>query len=230
MIDEHSLPRHKASLSITHNDHKDCYHTAAEQFKEWDENDHCPSMRDDDWRERMIETDEIWIIHWYPDTPVGFYSVAAPTLQEAVEYAKEVQDRIDATGSTYSPTDPNVRANELPIEPLARLLDGSPPVDMAMEDLASEFHNMLNGATTRSAKDQLWNEFAEYRQRAVLSGKTNFKFAKGTTVIEISGVQQRCVYVQLGELAEMDYVLFLYLMYDKRGAGFEDVYKYKVKV
>ena len=36
----------------------------------------------EDARERAIQTNELWELHWYPRTPVSFCYVCAPTLDD----------------------------------------------------------------------------------------------------------------------------------------------------
>nr|DAF93438.1 MAG TPA: hypothetical protein [Myoviridae sp. ctshb19] len=81
------LPRHKCSLTITHNDHKDYHRTLAQEIELYGDDNNWPS---DEAKQRAIDTDEIWVIHWYPDTPIGSYRVAAPTLEEALAFANSV--------------------------------------------------------------------------------------------------------------------------------------------
>ena len=81
------LPRHKCSLTITHNDHKDYHRTLAQELELYGDDNNWPS---DEAKQRAIDTDEIWVIQWYPDTPIGSYRVAAPTLEEALAFANSV--------------------------------------------------------------------------------------------------------------------------------------------
>jgi hypothetical protein len=37
-----------------------------------------------------IQTDEIWEMIWFPETPVGSYKVCAPTLEKLLEKANLV--------------------------------------------------------------------------------------------------------------------------------------------
>lgn len=73
------FPAHKAGLSLSHNEHRNYYESVEQwlegrpEMYEWQ----APSAR-----LRAIETDEVWTLQWYPDTPVGFLAIAAPTLQE----------------------------------------------------------------------------------------------------------------------------------------------------
>lgn len=75
------FPKHKAGLSLEHNQHKNVYETALDWITahEW-----C-NWKDEESKQRAIDTDEIWTLQWYPETPVGFCAVAAPTLKELFE-------------------------------------------------------------------------------------------------------------------------------------------------
>jgi hypothetical protein len=72
------LPPHKASMTLTHNDHLTSYLTVQEAIN-----------RDDfgymDWvspeqRQKAIDTNECWFLQWYPNSPVGFHVLAAADL------------------------------------------------------------------------------------------------------------------------------------------------------
>lgn len=76
------LPAHEASLTITHNDHKGVYETV-EKFTE---GPGAIEWASDEERKRAIETDEIWEVQWYPDTPVGFCIVQASSLEACFEH------------------------------------------------------------------------------------------------------------------------------------------------
>jgi len=81
------LPKHKCSLTLSHNEHKDSYITV----KEWLDFISC---YDDEWKneeqkQRAIDTNEIWELHWYPNTPTGFCRLLAPTLEELLKLMKE---------------------------------------------------------------------------------------------------------------------------------------------
>lgn len=83
------FPRHKCGLHLTHNNHKDYYETVEQYFTN-------PWMEDTtvspEEMERMVETDEIWELQWYPDTPIGSYKVIAATFEEVLKKAKEVDE------------------------------------------------------------------------------------------------------------------------------------------
>lgn len=81
-----------SSLHIGFNDDHACnYATAQEWHDEWgfyrgDENDRIDWASEGE-RLRAIQTNSVWTIQWYPNTPVGFNCVGASTLDAAVKYA-----------------------------------------------------------------------------------------------------------------------------------------------
>lgn len=91
MISEDDFPPHKASMTLSHNDHKGVYETV----EQWSlDNIHGSGRGWCSWvseaeRLKAIETDSIWTIQWYPETPVGFCSLAASSLEAVLEGAKE---------------------------------------------------------------------------------------------------------------------------------------------
>lgn len=91
------LPRH-VHLSIEHQPHAVNY----QSVEEWLARDGADLELEVGERARMIETGEVWVIQWYPDTPVGFCTVAAATLERALELASDPS--IDATAE--APVDP----------------------------------------------------------------------------------------------------------------------------
>lgn len=83
------LPAHH-SLSLEHNDHRTVYETVEQYY--------CGGDWIDDWvsdaeMQKAIQTDEVWVLHWYPRTPVGFHRLLASSL-EALEahFRKEKLD------------------------------------------------------------------------------------------------------------------------------------------
>ena len=77
------FPPHKGELSLSHNPHLSVYETVKQ---------HLEGREDyfDEWatptsREKAIKTNELWVIHWYPNTPVGFNTLAGATLEEILE-------------------------------------------------------------------------------------------------------------------------------------------------
>lgn len=83
-----SLPPHKAGLYLTHNEHKDYYETAEQWISARENREQMPDWSSPDARQRCIDTNEVWVLHWYPTSPVGFEHVAGPTLEEVLEAAR----------------------------------------------------------------------------------------------------------------------------------------------
>lgn len=82
------FPEHKASLHLTHNEHKSYYRTVKEAIED---NDH--GYRADCWvseeqKQKAIEKDECWTLQWYPETPVGFHILSAADLYVLLDAAK----------------------------------------------------------------------------------------------------------------------------------------------
>lgn len=90
-IDQIVWPRHDASFSITHNEHKSNYQTAEDYAR-----DRAGDWVSEEERAKAIAEDSIWEIQWYPNTPVGCYIVAASTLSAALAGAMEVQNMVEA--------------------------------------------------------------------------------------------------------------------------------------
>lgn len=77
------LPAHKGGLFLSHNEHRNYYEPLTSWLKsrgpfDWESGAH---------RQRAIDTDECWVLQWYPNTPIGFLLVAAPTLDECLAFA-----------------------------------------------------------------------------------------------------------------------------------------------
>ena len=82
-------PRNIA-IYISRNEHA-CLYETAEQYA---------FRHEDNFESReeiiaSIESDQIWEVQWYPDTPVGHYRVMASTLDGALDYAIRVQEKDD---------------------------------------------------------------------------------------------------------------------------------------
>jgi hypothetical protein len=64
-------------MTVTHNEHK-LYYQTAKQFIE--EEYVKAAFLSQDEIDKAIETDEIWSVQWYPDTPIGSCMLYASTL------------------------------------------------------------------------------------------------------------------------------------------------------
>jgi hypothetical protein len=74
------LPKH-VTLNISHQPHLAVYETV----EEWLSTDFADVTPED--RAEMLTTGEVWVVQWYPDTPVGFCAVAAASLERALALA-----------------------------------------------------------------------------------------------------------------------------------------------
>ncbi len=79
---ETALPAHKASLHLTHNEHRDYYQSVEEWARDNGEGTgNCFfEWVSDAERAAAVAGDSVWMLHWYPDTPVGFNCIAASSL------------------------------------------------------------------------------------------------------------------------------------------------------
>ena len=82
-----NLPPHKCALFINHNEHRVYYETIEHFLDCYMVPATAPSFASDEARARAIATDELWTMQWYPDTPIGFHFIAAPTLEELLAFA-----------------------------------------------------------------------------------------------------------------------------------------------
>jgi hypothetical protein len=80
-----TLPAHVA-LSIEHQPHAAAYQTAAEWLAVTVGVLDAVSVLMED-RASMLALGEVWVVRWYPDTPVGCCAVAAATLERALALA-----------------------------------------------------------------------------------------------------------------------------------------------
>lgn len=90
MSEQYSFPAHKAGLSLEHNEHKN-YYESAEQFIA--NSELAKDFESPEAMTRAIEADSIWVLQWYPETPVGFHRVAATTLYDVLRLAHQVTQR-----------------------------------------------------------------------------------------------------------------------------------------
>lgn len=81
------FPAHKCGLFLSHNEHRD-YYMKLEQFLA-EMADNQPAWESPAHRQRAIDTDEYWELHWYPDTPIGSHKAAAPTLEELLDFVNK---------------------------------------------------------------------------------------------------------------------------------------------
>lgn len=88
------FPKHKCGLTLEHNPHK-TYYERIEDYIE--QRDLVEDFETSDQLQRALNTDELWVLQWFPRTPVGSYVVAAPTLDECLARANfSPKEELDA--------------------------------------------------------------------------------------------------------------------------------------
>lgn len=83
------FPKHKCSMTLSHNDHLDYYTTVENELGQLY---HAEDFVSDEQRRKAIETNECWTIQWYPRTPVGFYVLHAADLDVLMAAALEYEE------------------------------------------------------------------------------------------------------------------------------------------
>jgi hypothetical protein len=83
------LPKHDGGLILQHNDHRTIYQSAEEWIEDNSKRDISIIWVSEKEKQLAIENDSIWLLQWYPDTPVGFYCVCASTLGALQSYFLE---------------------------------------------------------------------------------------------------------------------------------------------
>lgn len=92
MIYMTDFPDHKAGLSLEHDPHKS-YHQTVKQW--WEEMaDGHGLMDSSEWvseeqKQLAFQFNDIWVLQWYPDTPVGFCRLLAYDLNTLLKAARE---------------------------------------------------------------------------------------------------------------------------------------------
>jgi hypothetical protein len=86
-----NLPPHKCGLSIEHNPHKNTYESVAD----WIQVPCVPDFESDSEKQKCIDADDMWTMQWYPETPIGFNLIAAPTLEDLLRFALQYQEMLD---------------------------------------------------------------------------------------------------------------------------------------
>ena len=86
------LPKHEGGLNIYHNEHKGSYETVEQWIKNVDLN--VDDFVSYDEMMECIKNNDMWNIHWYPDTPVGFYSIYGSSFESVLNKALEIDNEL----------------------------------------------------------------------------------------------------------------------------------------
>jgi len=82
------IKRCKCGVHLSINMHRDMYHTVPEHLEEWELFEKLEDL-DADVRAKMIETNTIVDLQFYPDTPIGFFNVVHYDVDLAIDQALE---------------------------------------------------------------------------------------------------------------------------------------------
>ena len=73
------------SLMLSFNDGHACnYVDARTYYEEWAQEEDTGWVSVEE-REKALTTNSVWVCHWYPLTPIGFYQLKASSLQALLE-------------------------------------------------------------------------------------------------------------------------------------------------
>lgn len=78
------------SLSLEHNEHKNYYDDIGDFINSLKYNDEDFVSLEE--KQRCIDTDEIWVLQYYPNTPVGYNLIIASTLDAILEQVQKDKD------------------------------------------------------------------------------------------------------------------------------------------
>jgi hypothetical protein len=79
------FPHHACGLYLEHNSYKDVYDSIQDAVERKD----AEEWTSLDEKQKAMDTEEIWTLQWYPNTPVGFYRISASSLDALLLAAKE---------------------------------------------------------------------------------------------------------------------------------------------
>lgn len=74
-------------FSFTCNDHKLCYAEIREYVKEKDDN-----FFSEEDKKACIDSNKIYELRWYPDSPIGSYCICAPSPERILEILKQEEN------------------------------------------------------------------------------------------------------------------------------------------
>lgn len=80
------IARCKCGVFVSINEHRDYYKSAADTLEDA-KGYECPPEIEADVRAKMIETDTIIRVQFYPDTPIGSYEIWHHDLDDALDQA-----------------------------------------------------------------------------------------------------------------------------------------------
>ena len=89
-IEEVLFPKHKCGLYLSHNEPKDVYETVKQNIEDGRYRPENFVSKED--MQKCIDSDDIWELQWYPDTPIGSYIILGSNLKIVLEKALEISN------------------------------------------------------------------------------------------------------------------------------------------
>ena len=86
-----TFPKH-ISLTIEHNPHRSGYQTIEEYDAQWGDEPYYVWVTGE--QDKAITDDSMWVVHWYPTTPVCSCCFAASTLEAALGAANAMDAEV----------------------------------------------------------------------------------------------------------------------------------------
>lgn len=80
------FPGHKCSLTLSHNPHKDVYDTIEVYIERL-----CGEWVSEEEKVKALETNDFWMLQWYPNTPICFFLLYAHNLDKLLEESFKVK-------------------------------------------------------------------------------------------------------------------------------------------
>ncbi len=84
----------KCSFSIHFNDHRTCYTSTEDEIKSLREGGYDYDDLTLEEEKECIANNELWFLVWYSKTPVGSYSLYAPTFEKLLLKIEELIEEI----------------------------------------------------------------------------------------------------------------------------------------
>jgi hypothetical protein len=79
------FPEHKCGLHLAHNVHRDVYESVEGYYPDAED-----FVSPEDWQ-KCIDTDDVWELQWYPDTPIGYHRVVGSSIELVMAEALRIE-------------------------------------------------------------------------------------------------------------------------------------------
>ena len=99
------LPFHKCGFYLEHNPQKDVHETVKQHDAARGMGGIVGDWVSEQERLKAIESDELWSVQWYPQTPIGFNALAAYSLGALLKAVSEFEDADAGKRETHAGID-----------------------------------------------------------------------------------------------------------------------------